>query len=348
MVRGQTTWEKSSEDPGYDWGLASERGTVREFDQSSYFSSNFMALAATQLISRFGISLQGNGTGVREVGIPVLAGESVESLFGPATSRGREGSLDLFEAGEWLLGMASVPVTALTLERETRALYHSILVASGTFHLARIWNYVPAINAAGESGIENYRVFCRGRSLAFEERLGSGFKKILPSGSAVGTDSNSLTVVFAASRSVPHHFENPLQVPAYEYPEDYGPRSPSFARATVVQGAAASASGIFISGTAAIRGHATMAPGDVRAQLDVTLENLESIAAECGVTLSNAPVGRARMRNFKVYLREARDQRIVAQALESRLLRPGDGVSYLRSDICRKELSVEIEATIFE
>lgn len=303
-----------------------------------------MALAATQLISRFGISLKGKGAGVLDVGVPVLAGEAVESLFGPAVCRGREGVLELFDAGEWLLGMASVPVTPSTLERETRTLYDSILAASRTFHLARIWNYVPAINASGAAGIENYRIFCRGRSLAFEEKLGSGFKKSLPSGSAVGTDSGCLSVVFAASRSVLHHFENPLQVPAYEYPDDYGPRSPSFARATVVRGV--TASGIFISGTAAIRGHATMASGDVGAQLDVTLENLESIATECGVTLSGTPVGRLWTRTFKVYLREARDQRTVAQVLESRLLRQGDGVSYLRADICRKALSVEIEATL--
>ncbi len=321
-------------------------GLCDSFWKDPYPFSIFMALAASQLNSRFGISLRGKGTGVLDVGVPVLAGNSVESLFGLAATRGREGALELFEAGEWLLGMSSVPVTPQTLERETRALYRSVLLASREFHLARIWNYVPAINAAGAAGIENYRVFCRGRSIAFEESLGAGFKKCLPSGSAVGTDSSSLSVVFAASRSVPHHFENPLQVPAYEYPDDYGPRSPSFARATVVRGAAVA--GIFISGTAAIRGHATMAPGDVEAQLRYTLENLESISAECGVALSNAANGRALTRSFKVYLREARDLRAVAQVLESRLLRPGDGVSYLRADICRKELSVEIEATLFE
>ena len=307
-----------------------------------------MSSVAANSISPFGISLGSKVQGVVEVGIPVLAGEPVEQLFGPARSLGRKGPLTVYEAGggEWLLGVASVAVTPGTLEGETEGVYQRIFEAAHAMHLARIWNYVPAINATGAGGLENYRIFCRGRSHAFEQRLGADFTRSLPSASAVGTDSQSLTVAFVASRSQPRHFENPLQLPAYEYPEDYGPRSPSFARATVVNGAGAS--GVFISGTAAIRGHATMAPGNTREQLDYTLENLESIALACGSPLADFQGGGRdqRTRTIKVYLREARDQPWVAEVLQTRLLRAGDAVSYLRADICRQALSVEIEVTI--
>lgn len=307
-----------------------------------------MSSVAANSIFPFGISLGSKVQGVVEVGIPVLAGEPVEQWFGPTRSLGRKGPLNVYEAGggEWLLGVASVAVTPGTLEGETEGVYHRIFEAAHAVHLARIWNYVPAINAAGAGGLENYRVFCRGRSHAFEQRLGADFTRSLPSASAVGTDSQSLTVAFVASRSQPRHFENPLQLPAYEYPEDYGPRSPSFARATVVNGAGAS--GVFISGTAAIRGHATMAPGNTREQLDYTLENLESIALACGSPLADFQrrARDQRTRTIKVYLREARDQPWVAEVLQTRLLRAGDAVSYLRADICRQALSVEIEVTI--
>ncbi len=307
-----------------------------------------MSPAAANSLSPFGILLGSKAQTRVEVGTPVLAGPPVEHLFGPTRSLGSNGPLELFETvgGEWLLGVASVGVTPGVLESETRAVYLGILNAAQGMHLARIWNYVPAINEEGAGGLENYRVFCRGRSHAFEQRMGLGFGRNLPSASAVGTDSSHLTVVFAASRSQPRHFENPLQVPAYEYPSDYGPRSPSFSRATVVRGNGAGASAVFISGTAAIRGHATVATGRMREQLDCTLENLESIAIACGSPLTAFPGHDTRTRSIKVYLRDALDQPVAAQMLQSRLLRAGDAVSYLRADICRRALSVEIEVSI--
>src|SRR6185369_4357459 len=103
-----------------------------------------------------------------------------------------------------------------------------------------------AINESGPGEMENYRIFCRGRSLAFERHFCAGFKARLPAASAVGSKSSALTVAFAASTRPPRHVENPLQVPAYDYPGEYGPRAPSFARATIVPGA--NDATVFISG----------------------------------------------------------------------------------------------------
>jgi hypothetical protein len=215
--------------------------------------------------------------------------------------------------------------------------------ASRGWHLVRIWNYVPAINEPGFGELENYRIFCRGRSLAFEQRFGQEYISHVPAGSAVGRGSEEMVVIFAASRSQPRHVENPLQVPAYEYPASYGPRPPVFARATVVRDSASVA--VFISGTAAIRGHATVAPHSTLDQLDCTIENLREISAACGLD-SDLGARCASQRHFKVYLRKEADQPSVASALEARLFESGDHVSYLRADLCREPLQVEIEATI--
>ena len=40
---------------------------------------------------------------------------------------------------------------------------------------------------------------------------------------------------------------------------------------------------VFISGTSAIRGHQTIAPGQIVPQLDCTVENIEIIAEACGI-----------------------------------------------------------------
>jgi len=278
-----------------------------------------------------------------DVGVPVLAGEAVENLFGPARPAGRVGDLTLYQAGDWVLGAASVPLVA-GLEDAARRIYESIFQATRDLHLARIWNYVPAINEPGPGGVENYRHFCQGRSLAFEQHYGTGFNARLPSASAVGCKPGTLTVAFAASRFVPRHVENPLQVAAYDYPRAYGPRAPSFARATVVPGPERAT--VFISGTAAIRGHATVAGLDTGGQLDCTLENLREIGRACGLG-TGLDAGGGSERHFKVYVRHAADQPLVAARLEQRLLMGTDRVSYLQAGICRASLFVEIEASLF-
>lgn len=276
-------------------------------------------------------------------GVRVLAGESVDHHFANARPAGRAGALHLYQAGDWLLGAATVPLTG-GLEEATHRLYDNIITATPGRHLARIWNYVPAINEHGPTGLENYQLFCRGRSLAFEQHYGSGFKSLLPSASAVGCKSPALTVAFASCPVPPRHVENPRQVPAYDYPDAYGPRAPSFARATVVP--AGDHSAVFISGTAAILGHATIAPHNLREQLACTLENLGDISAACGLGRDLDQGGPAR-RRFKVYVRHAADQPQVAAILEERLLSGSDHVSYLEADICRATLLVEIEASLF-
>jgi hypothetical protein len=277
-----------------------------------------------------------------ETGTPVLAGPAVENLFGSAQPAGRAGELALFRHDTWLLGAASVPVAG-DLESAARRLYLDLFAATRGLHLARIWNYVPGINVPGPDGLENYRLFSRARSLAFEQHYGAGFKQLLPAASAVGAQPDALTIAFAATPAAVHHVENPLQVAAYNYPVEYGPRPPSFARATLVDTPARRT--VFISGTAAIRGHATIAPHQVLPQLDCTLENLRRISQTCGLGPDLDRGGRS-ARHFKVYLRHAADQPAVAEVLERELVTKPDQVTYLQADICRQPLVVEIEATL--
>lgn len=290
----------------------------------------------------------GNAPGVGHawpVALPVLAGESCEALFPAATPAGTAAGFSIFNDGPWLLGFSSRPVGA-ELDLATCDMYRDLLTASTGRHLCRIWNYVPAINATGPQGLENYRAFSRGRSLAFERALGAGFKRWLPAASAVGSADDRLTTVFAAHVNPPVHRENPEQIPAYDYPPEHGPRSPSFARATIV----ARADGrqdVFISGTSAIKGHATVAPGDTIAQTHCTLENLRTIARACGLG-DQCAAGNARTRHVKVYLRHASHLVDVERLVQPAFARPGDDVTYLNADICRAALNVEIEVSVFD
>jgi hypothetical protein len=290
----------------------------------------------------FGETLPVSGEAVLRIAAPWLGGTAHEEIFAGATPIKSEYGLSLYRWGGLLLGHAHDPFVERELAARTESVYARLLEACEGRHLFRIWNYVPRINAVTE-GLENYRAFCLGRSLAFERKFGPGFPAILPAASAVGSQGAHLDVIFVAGEQAPRHFENPAQVPAYQYPIEHGPRAPSFARATVGQDGERTLT--FISGTAAIRGHETVAPGTLNEQLDCTLDNLRLIsnAAGLGEQLGS---GTGIQRFFKVYLRHPADYPSVRARLAQSLLQPQDNVIYLQADVCREALNLELEATL--
>jgi chorismate lyase / 3-hydroxybenzoate synthase len=229
------------------------------------------------------------------------------------------------------------------LEAATEDVYRRIIRQASAGALCRIWNYVPRINDS-TAGLENYRAFCRGRGRAFEAEWGSDFKRRLPAASAVGGPADVLAVFYALSPSAAVPVENPEQVPAYEYPREHGPQSPSFCRATRTAGL--THDWVFVSGTAAIKGHRSVAVGELLPQIDSTLDNLRLISNACQIG-PDLGLGRGWRRAFKIYLRRAQDWAAANAALQRTLLRPDDTVIWLEADICRAELEIEIEATLW-
>jgi len=138
------------------------------------------------------------------------------------------------------------------------------------------------------------------------------------------------------------NIENPRQVSAYRYPRIYGPRSPSFARATALPQPDGQML-LMISGTASVVGHETLHEGDLIAQLDEIERNLRALLGE-----SAARLARPGLKTFgpdallRAYVRYRDDW----PAVRDHLARAWPGVSVvgLEGDICRTDLLVEIEA----
>jgi len=275
-------------------------------------------------------------------GLAGLVEPDFAPLFPAARPAGEEDGFALYTAGDLRLGFAQVP-TEGDLERTSRELYRRLFRVSAGWQLFRVWNQVPAINVVSPQGLENYRAFSAGRSLAFEDHFGGGFAGQLPAASGVGAAGSDLLLAFVAGRETPRHFENPEQVPAYHYPTEHGPRPPSFARATVARGAGHAL--VFISGTAAIKGHKTVSPFALPGQLISTLDNLSLIGAAAGLgrELGAGPKWR---RYFKVYYRHAADRSAIAAVLNKSLLLSSDQVVWREADLCRADLLVEVEATL--
>lgn len=220
------------------------------------------------------------------------------------------------------------------IELATETAYTDLLqclITSGFSNPFRFWNFIPNINA-GPGDREEYKKFCVGRLSAFENA--NVDTSAFPAASALGHHAKGAVIYALASKNIGVHYENPLQESAYRYPREYGPSSPSFARASKIT--IENESWVFISGTASILGHQTHCPGDISEQLRITLGNIEHLTQHI--------VGESRdLSTIRVYLRHRDHYTICRSYLTEHL--PHCDITYTLADICRVNLLVEIEAS---
>lgn len=260
-----------------------------------------------------------------------------------AVQAGGTGDLTWRRAGDLLFLALEQPDDPAADPREAvESAYERLLTAAaeaGCRHLLRAWNYLPAINA-GDGDAERYRRFCLGRAAALE-KAGYGHGELC-AGTAIGGDEPLLRIYLLCAPAPGINIENPRQVSAYRYPRRYGPRSPSFARATAVAGRDDSIL-LMVSGTASVVGHRSLHAGDIDGQLDEVIRNLETLLSE-----SAQKLGRPGLAEFddtgllRVYVRYAEDWPVIERRLRERW--PEARLAGLRGDVCRSDLLVEIEA----
>ena len=238
------------------------------------------------------------------------------------------------------------------LQKATADAYDSLfalLGETGFPHPLRFWNYLPDITldtrvAEAEStndkgrAIERYRSFNAGRQDAFIAHRRS-IVDGAPAACALGTMRGPATIYVLAAKSPPTAIENPRQVSAYRYPAQYGKRSPTFSRAALVQFGKAQT--LFISGTASIVGHETVHRGDLAAQTEETLNNIDALFDEVARITGSRP--EPDTLRLKVYIRHAMHLD-AARAIIARRLGSDVHAVYLRADVCRGDLLIEIEA----
>jgi enamine deaminase RidA (YjgF/YER057c/UK114 family) len=255
------------------------------------------------------------------------------------------GSLTIQESafGDTRIARARAEGDGAALAQATIAAYGEIfgvLAQTEHRHLIRVWNYLPEINRETD-GDERYRHFNTARQAAFRSS-GRPTEVTVPAASALGSPAGSpISIYFLASREPPMMIENPRQTSAYRYPRKFGRHSPSFSRACLLR--ESSGTNLFVSGTASIVGCETMHRGDVAAQTRETMDNIQALLAE-----ANRVVGEPRYSldalKFKVYVRQPQDLDAIRDALLASL-QPSTSVVYLKADVCREDLLVEIEAT---
>ena len=241
--------------------------------------------------------------------------------------------------GEVLFGQLRLEERDIAdLNRATTRAYVRIdllLRRLGYPHWLRMWNFLGQINH-GEGDAERYRQFSRGRCHALA--LKPDFEAQLPAATTIGTQGSGMTVYFLAARESGEQVENPRQVSAFHYPAAYGPRSPSFSRATLKHWT--DGIHLFVSGTASVVGHRSLHPGDPLAQLDETHRNFESLLKHAASLKPSA--GPFRAAGLKIYIRN--NEHLPSLLPRARQLF-GEEVPLLclAGDICRRDLLLEIE-----
>ena len=247
-----------------------------------------------------------------------------------------------------LFGVIALPENRFTplpgkpmLQQAAESAYRQILGLLdklGYPYLYRFWNYIADINVSS-FGMERYQQFNIGRQDAFLAH-NRGVLGNAPAACALGMKEGPLGIAFIAGKAPPLNIENPRQISACQYPRQYGPRSPTFSRATLVP--IGQEAVLFISGTASIVGHETVHREDAVMQAREAMANIKAVLDEANRQSPDCEFGLADL-DYRVYIRRPADLAIVRAEL-ARIVGGQCNAIYLQADICRTDLLLEIEA----
>ena len=215
--------------------------------------------------------------------------------------------------------------------------------------LIRQWNYIERITGA-EKQEQRYQIFNDRRGAFYA--CGS-WKSGYPAATGIGMAQGGLVIdaqAFVAKndRSVSFPLDSPFQIPAHRYSEkvlavscaEKGASTPKFERGRlfVLDGHLQA----YISGTAAIRAEGSLCAGDPGEQTRITLENISALIDKAN--FPNDPrIDKIELtpKILRIYLKDEKMREQVQPLVEN--FYPEAQKLYLKADICRDELLMEIE-----
>ncbi len=214
--------------------------------------------------------------------------------------------------------------------------------------IVRQWNYLEDI--LGFDGQEQrYQEFNNART----DFYGNAFDKTgYPSATGIGMNQGGIIIEFVAiqsdiCKSVP--INNPSQIAAHTYSENVLAgegcvlkTTPKFERARYLE--LFEKKLILISGTASIVGEKTVGVGNPAEQTGVTINNIKQLySKEVLDKISDLPLN-PKYGHARVYLKDKKDFLVIKRTFRSHF---GNlPVVYIKADICRKDLLVEIEGKV--
>lgn len=215
--------------------------------------------------------------------------------------------------------------------------------------ITRQWNYIEGIISKKED-FQNYQVFNDARSHFYQDHFS---EKGYPAATGIGMRAGGVLIDYIAIKgdnitNLP--LDNPAQIPAHKYHEDCLKGVPTGERKTTPKferGRYVSLNGeeiVFVSGTAAITGEKTANQGDVEEQTRLTIDNIDRLVSKDNLSKHSAIPWNLKFNYLRIYIRERNDFRKVREICEKRY--GNVPMVWLQANICRDDLTVEIEATM--
>lgn len=260
----------------------------------------------------------------------------------------------------WACGLGTIH-DSIAIERSAVDAFdqmHQILNSVGmSFNqVVRQWNYIANIldfDIRGSSKYQHYQIFNEVRNQYYRRyRTVEGY----PAATGIGSGAGGVSIDFCAVDAVDHtrivSIDNPLQCSPYRYSQALlegevlqgteFKQAPQFERAKLVSTSAHSS--LYVSGTASIIGEKTIGEGDVKAQTLTTIDHIRQLV--CHDNLQNhdrsIPFNPPTVKALRVYVKESRDFHVIEC-----ICREAFGavpMMFVKADVCRNNLLVEIEA----
>lgn len=224
-------------------------------------------------------------------------------------------------------------------------------------HIVRQWNYIGYIlshSSINEHTMQHYQVFNEARYDYYSKyRNVAGY----PAATGVGMDMKGVSLdclALSGSKDLKViSISNPNQRNSYLYGQDVlvgepliqkhpDKHPPQFERAILIS--SAEQSRLFISGTASIIDQENVGKGDVIKQTEITIENIELLSSEDNLKRHLPELVRIpyKYSYIRVYVKNRADIPKIKSICLSHF---GNApVTFVKADICRDDLLVEIEA----
>ena len=230
-------------------------------------------------------------------------------------------------------GMDGTTFTRLALEA-----YEDLLQDIDRRRIFRMWNFIPGINEGDASDQDRYMRFNAARFDAFSSR--HPLNHPYPPASGVGHEGQDLVLHLMAGDIRVETIDNPRQTLPEDYSKTWGLIPPVFTRSALIHGLVKTPL-LIVSGTASVRGEATMHEEDVDRQLDETIENLEQL-----LRIASPGNDDSRLDSMLVYVPDQKHLDRLRTRIENELASPETDIEYRLGKLCRKSLLVEIEGTM--
>lgn len=256
---------------------------------------------------------------------------------------------------------SSIDAPILAQSEEVLAKLGAVLAAEGMDinTIVRQWNYIERITHVPEyeGANQHYQDFNDARSHFYAK---TEWKGGYPAATGIGTSHGGImvevdAVALKCRKCAAVALDNALQVAAHDYSQNVligvadkifrHKTTPKFERAKAVV-SPDSGLQVYISGTAAIRGEASLTDVGIEQQTVTTLENIEYLISrqnlrKHGIKAEKTP----EIQIFRVYLKAESLLEPARKIVCERY--PQVAALYVLTDVCRDELLIEIEGVAF-